>query len=316
MLEAFAKSGIRRVYIAPEHPANSPPDQRRARVRLLAESSRPTSALPPASPFAPIGRLRRRSRCGVRLSRMAGGVPCVTELCVRGSSPPRLGDGADSFRSSGHCEREARREVPLCVASAVRRPEGPGACGRRRGRSLAVRRGSQVGLATASGRGSTVGSCSQHLLSVPPPPYSTRRLHGASASFWSRARTAGYSMAQPGRPPAKRRATISLDAFTGSEKEIGLMAAGHSEHAEGLTPPRRPVRGAAQVRKRLRRELRRVGADGVSLYIDGPRGIARLRFPRRDRWLELAPGEALDLLRSLPDGAGAQATVDALARGS
>ena len=94
------------------------------------------------------------------------------------------------------------------------------------------------------------------------------------------------------------------------------MATGHSEYAEGLTPARRPVRGAAEVRKRLRRELRRVGADGVSLYIDGPRGIARLRFPRQDRWLELAPGEALDLLRSVPDGAGAQATVDALVRGS
>lgn len=94
------------------------------------------------------------------------------------------------------------------------------------------------------------------------------------------------------------------------------MATGNSESAEGLMPPRRSVRGAAQVRKRLRRELRRVGADGVSLYIDGPRGIARLRFPRQDRSLELAPGEALDVLRSVPDGAGAQATVDALTRGS
>ena len=126
----------------------------------------------------------------------------------------------------------------------------------------------------------------------------------------------GTRRLNPAAPPAKRRATISLDAFTGSEKEIGLMATGHSEHGEGLMPPRRPVRGAAQVRKRLRRELRRVGADGVRLYIDGPRGIARLRFPRQDRWLELAPGEALDLLRSLPNGAGAQATIDALARGS
>jgi hypothetical protein len=94
------------------------------------------------------------------------------------------------------------------------------------------------------------------------------------------------------------------------------MATGHSEQAEVLMPPRRPVRGAAQLRKRLRRELRRVGADGVSLYIDGPRGIARLRFIRQDRSLELAPGEALDLLRSLPNGAGAQATIDALVRGS
>ncbi|MGB8877995.1 MAG: hypothetical protein WCD11_16855 [Solirubrobacteraceae bacterium] len=54
----------------------------------------------------------------------------------------------------------------------------------------------------------------------------------------------------------------------------------------------------------------------MSLYIDGPRGIARLHFPRQDSVLELAPGEALDLLRSLPNGAGAQATIDALARGS
>jgi hypothetical protein len=92
------------------------------------------------------------------------------------------------------------------------------------------------------------------------------------------------------------------------------MTAGHSEYAEGLMPPHRQVRGAAQVRKRLRRELRRVGADGVSLYIDGPRSMARLRFPGQDRSLELAPGEALELLRSLPNGAGAQATVDALAR--
>jgi len=94
------------------------------------------------------------------------------------------------------------------------------------------------------------------------------------------------------------------------------MATRHSEYPEGLMPRRRPVRGSAQVRKRLRRELRRIGADGVSLYIDGPRGIARLRFPPQDRWLELAPGEALDVLRSVRNGAGAQATVDALTRGS
>ncbi len=92
------------------------------------------------------------------------------------------------------------------------------------------------------------------------------------------------------------------------------MTAGHSEHAGGLAPPREPVRGAAQLRKRLRRELRRVGVDGVSLYIDGRHGFARLRFPAQHRWLELAPGDALGLLRSLPNGAGAEAAVDALAR--
>jgi hypothetical protein len=92
------------------------------------------------------------------------------------------------------------------------------------------------------------------------------------------------------------------------------MTSGHSEYTEGLRPPRLQVRGAAQVRKLLRRELRRVGADGVSLYIDGPRGIARLRFPGQERWLDLAPGTAMELVRSLPNGAGAQATIDALAR--
>jgi len=129
-----------------------------------------------------------------------GSVPGVRELCVRGSSPPRLGGDADSFSSWGHCGREATREVPLCVARAVRRPEGPAASGQPRGRSPAVPRGSRVGLATAPGRGSTVGSRSQHLVSVPRPPCSARRVHGASASFRSRARTAGYSTAQPGRP--------------------------------------------------------------------------------------------------------------------
>ena len=111
--------------------------------------------------------------------------PWVTQLGVRGSLSQRLGGDADSLCSSGRCGREARREVPLCVARAVRRPEGRAASGRPRGRSLSVPRGSQVALATAPGRGSTVGSCSQHLLSVPPPPCSTRRLQGASASFRS-----------------------------------------------------------------------------------------------------------------------------------
>ena len=78
------------------------------------------------------------------------------------------------------------------------------------------------------------------------------------------------------------------------------MATGHSEHAEGVMPPRRPVRGAAQARKRLRRELRRVGADGVRLYIDGPRGIARVRFPDQDRWLELRQARLLTSFGPFP----------------
>jgi len=114
--------------------------------------------------------------------------------------------------------------------------------------------------------------------------------------------------------PSDETACDDLVRSRRDQRESQFMTAGHSEDAEGLMPPHRQVRGATHVRKRLRRELRRVGADGVSLYIDGPRSMARLRFPGQDRSLELAPGEALELLRSLPNGAGAQATVDALAR--
>jgi len=154
-----------------------------------------------------------------------GSVPGVRELCVRGSSPPRLGGDADSFSSWGHCGREATREVPLCVARAVRRLEGPAACGRPRGRSLAVRRDPRVGLATAPGRGSTVGSRSQHLVSVPRPPCSARRVHGASASFRSRARTAGYSTAQPGRPSGETACDDLVRCVHGQRK--GDRANGH-----------------------------------------------------------------------------------------
>lgn len=63
----------------------------------------------------------------------------------------------------------------------------------------------------------------------------------------------------------------------------------------------------------MRRELRRVGAADPSLYIDGPRGVVRVRFPRPGREAQLPVNEALALLRTLPDGAGPQAAVDALA---
>ena len=79
------------------------------------------------------------------------------------------------------------------------------------------------------------------------------------------------------------------------------------------TAPRRPAHNAAQWRKRLRRELQRVGASKVSLYIDGPRGIARLRFPDHAGQFSMHAGEALRLLRSVPDGAGVQKTVNTIA---
>ena len=72
------------------------------------------------------------------------------------------------------------------------------------------------------------------------------------------------------------------------------------------------MRGAAQLRKRLRGELRRVGAAEVSLYIDGPRGVVRLRFQSRDGDFRVAVSEGLELLRALPNGAGTEATSDAL----
>jgi len=77
---------------------------------------------------------------------------------------------------------------------------------------------------------------------------------------------------------------------------------------------RRPVRNAAEWRKRLRRELQRVGAGEVSLYIDGPRGLARLRFADHGGGLSLPVEDALHLLRALPDGAGVERTVETLER--
>jgi hypothetical protein len=74
------------------------------------------------------------------------------------------------------------------------------------------------------------------------------------------------------------------------------------------------VHNAAQWRKRLRRELQRVGAGKISLYIDGPRGIARLQFADHGGRLSVPAEDALDLLRALPDGAGVERTVKTLER--
>lgn len=78
---------------------------------------------------------------------------------------------------------------------------------------------------------------------------------------------------------------------------------------------RGPVHHAAAWRKRLRRELLRLRAGEVSLYIDGPRGVAHVRFPQHADRYTLGVDQALRSLRSLPDGAGVQATQDALTRG-
>jgi hypothetical protein len=71
---------------------------------------------------------------------------------------------------------------------------------------------------------------------------------------------------------------------------------------------------AAQLRKLLRRELRRVGASGLSLYVDGPRGVIRVTSRDDGRRRHAVPtDEALALLRALPDGAGVEAALSAFA---
>jgi hypothetical protein len=56
-----------------------------------------------------------------------------------------------------------------------------------------------------------------------------------------------------------------------------------------------------------------VGASKISLYIDGPRGVAGLRFPDHAGQFSVPAEEALRLLRSVPDGAGVQQAADAIA---
>lgn len=71
--------------------------------------------------------------------------------------------------------------------------------------------------------------------------------------------------------------------------------------------------GAAQTRKLMHRELRRLGAEDLSVYVDGRRNAVRFAgkdAPQRRRTVPAA--DALGLLRSLPDGSGPDATLDAL----
>jgi len=75
---------------------------------------------------------------------------------------------------------------------------------------------------------------------------------------------------------------------------------------------RGPVHNAAQWRKRLQRELRRVGANEVSLYVDGPRGTVRVRFPDHAGQFVVPAEAALERLRSLTDDAGLQQTIDTM----
>jgi hypothetical protein len=95
--------------------------------------------------------------------------------------------------------------------------------------------------------------------------------------------------------------------------EPGMAVANQQQPGVGGSP-RRAVRGAAHWRKRLRRELLRVGAANVSVYVDGPRGIVHMRFPEHGDRINVDVREALRLLSSLPDGAGVETTLKALGR--
>ena len=78
-------------------------------------------------------------------------------------------------------------------------------------------------------------------------------------------------------------------------------------------PARSPVHNAAHWRKRLQRELRRIGANNVGLYVDGPRGLVRLRFPGHAGQFVLSANDALAQLRSLADGAGVEQAINTIA---
>lgn len=90
-----------------------------------------------------------------------------------------------------------------------------------------------------------------------------------------------------------------------------MESATQQQPGAGGSPPR-AVRGAAHWRKRLRRELLRVGAANVSVYVDGPRGIVHMRFPERGDRISMNVRQALQVLGSLPDGAGVETTLKTL----
>jgi hypothetical protein len=64
----------------------------------------------------------------------------------------------------------------------------------------------------------------------------------------------------------------------------------------------------------VRRELRRLDATGLSLYVHGRRDTVRLASPATHRRQLVPADEALARLSALPDRAGVRATLDGLAR--
>ncbi|MHB1570702.1 MAG: hypothetical protein ACYC0H_16065 [Solirubrobacteraceae bacterium] len=89
------------------------------------------------------------------------------------------------------------------------------------------------------------------------------------------------------------------------------MAAANEQHPD-TAQLSQAVRGAADWRKRLRRELQRAGTPNVSVYIDGQRGTVRLRFAEHREQFRIGAQDALELLRAVPDRAGVETIIRAL----
>jgi hypothetical protein len=73
-------------------------------------------------------------------------------------------------------------------------------------------------------------------------------------------------------------------------------------------------RRAAALRKLLRRELVRLDAAGLGVYVHGIAATVRLTEPRTGERASAPAAAALAALRALPDRSGARAALDALAR--
>jgi hypothetical protein len=75
---------------------------------------------------------------------------------------------------------------------------------------------------------------------------------------------------------------------------------------EGSVPRR-----AAELRRLVHRETRRLAAPSLHVYVHGPAGTIRLSGADHER-ASASAGLALDALRALPDRAGPEAAIAAL----
>ncbi len=94
------------------------------------------------------------------------------------------------------------------------------------------------------------------------------------------------------------------------------MASTTQQEPAPVVAPDTGIHGAADWRKRLRREFRRVGVADVSVYLDGPRGKAHFRFDGHGGRIDVGLRAALSELRALPSHAGVEATLAALRHAS